>query len=127
MPRVSWPPTIGEPLPRASEAHGIREKLAAYCLDLEHEVGGAKARGFAQILGIGIADIAYLVQALHTGVREAPVTDVRDNAPYGMLCEVRIPVRGLGNRAARVELVTTSWELRDPDASPRLVTAYIDG
>ncbi len=60
MPRVSWPPTIGEPLPRASDAHGITDKLAAYCLDLAHEVGGPKARGFAQILGIGIADIAYL-------------------------------------------------------------------
>lgn len=57
---MSWPPTIGEPLPRASDAHGITDKLAAYCLDLAHEVGGPKARGFAQILGIGIADIAYL-------------------------------------------------------------------
>jgi Domain of unknown function (DUF6883) len=127
MPRVTWPPMIGVPLPRASEAHGIREKLALYCLNLEHEIGGPKARGFAQILGIGIADIAYLVQALHTGVREAPVTDVRDNAPYGVLCEVRIRVRGLRDRAERVELVTTSWELRDVDSSPRLVTAYIDG
>lgn len=124
---MSWPPTIGEPLPRASDAHGIRDKLAAYCLDLDHEVGGTKARGFARILGIGIADIAYLVQELHTGLRDAPVTDVRDNTPYGVLCEVRIPVRGLGQHAGRVELVTTGWELRGADDSPRLVTAYIDG
>jgi hypothetical protein len=31
------------------------------------------------------------------------------------------------DRVARVELVTTGWELRDADSSPRLVTAYIDG
>lgn len=123
---MSWPPMIGEPLPRAQDAYGIREKLTAYCLNAEHEVGGPKARGFAQILGITIAQVTHLVQALHTGVRDAPVTDVRDNTPYGVLCEVRIRVSGVGERAGRQALVTTSWELRDATASPRLVTAYID-
>jgi hypothetical protein len=61
------------------------------------------------------------------GVLQAPVTDVRDNAPFGVLCEIRIPVAGLREHKDRSVAVTTSWELRRPDDPPRLVTAYIDG
>jgi len=91
--RVPWPPTIGQRLPGAEQGSGIGEKLAAYCLNLDHEIGGPKARGFQRILGIGIADLEYLAETLRTGVLAAPITDVRDNAPFGVLCEVRIPVR----------------------------------
>jgi len=124
---MPWPPTIGEPMPRAGEAFGIREKLAAYCLNLDHEVGGPKARGFLRILGIGIDDLDYLADTLRTAVREASVTAVRDNAPFGVLCEVRIAVAGLRERRERVAAVMTSWELRHAEDRPRLVTAYLDG
>jgi hypothetical protein len=124
---VSWPPTIGEPLPRADEAFGIREKLAAYCLNLDHELGGPKARGFLQVLGIGIDDLDYLADTLRTAILETPITAVRDNAPFGVLCEVRIAVAGLREHRARVAAVTAAWELRHPEDRPRLVTAYLDG
>lgn len=52
---------------------------------------------------------------------------MRDNAPYGQLCEVAIPVGGLRSCGERVANVTTAWELRDPDSAPRLVSAYIEG
>lgn len=122
-----WPPIIGQPLPNAAEAFGIREKLAAYCLNPDHEIGRPKADGFRRILGIDLATIDYLTEALRAGAAGSPVTGVRDNAPYGVLCEVRIPVTGLGERSGRVVLVTTSWELRRAGDAPRLVTAYIDG
>lgn len=61
------------------------------------------------------------------GVLAAPITDVRDNAPFGVLCEVRIPVAGLREHRDRIVAVTSSWELRHADDAPRLVTAYIDG
>ncbi len=64
---------------------------------------------------------------LRGGLRVARVSDVRDNTPFGILCEVRVPVRGLRERRDRIVAVTTSWELRDADDRPRLVTAYIDG
>jgi hypothetical protein len=124
---VSWPPTIGERLPRAGEASGVREKLIAYCLNVEHELGGPKASGFQRILGIGLADVEYLANALLAAVREAPITEVRDNAPFGLLCEVRIRVAGLREQRDRAAAVRTVWELRHPDDRPRLVTAYIDG
>lgn len=124
---MRWPPIIGEPLPNATEAFGIREKLAAYCLNADHEIDGPKAQGFRRILGIDLADLDYLADALREGARSAPITSVRDNTPFGLLCEVRIPVVGLGEHRDRVALVTTSWELRHAGDPPRLVTAYVDG
>jgi len=112
-------------MPRAAEAFGIREKLAPYCLNLSHEVGGPKARQFERLLGIGIDDVEYLAEALGTGVRRTPVSDVRDNSPFGVLCEVIVPVAGL--REHRERLGYDSWELRHAEDHPRLVTAYVDG
>jgi hypothetical protein len=80
-----------------------------------------------RILGIVRSDVEYLVEALRTGVLSAPISDVRDNAPFGVLCEVRIPVAGLRDHRDRVVDVTTSWELRHGDDRPRMVTAYIEG
>lgn len=127
MRDVSWPPAVGEQLPRADRAFGTREKLMAYCLNAEHKLGGDKARGLQQILGIGIADVEYLAHALHAGVLESRISDVRDNAPHGVLCEVRVLVAGLREHRDRVAAVVTSWELRHGQDRPRLVTAYIDG
>jgi hypothetical protein len=127
MTRMTRPPTIGEPLPRAEEAYGIEAKVVAYCLNLDHEVGGPEAQGFLRILGIGLTDADHLVTELRDGVRITRISDVRDNTPFGILCEVRVPVRGLRERSDRIVAVTTSWELRDADDHPRLVTAYIDG
>ena len=124
---MPWPPTIGASLPRAAAAFGVEKKLSAYCLNVDHELGAAKARGFQEILDIRSADVDFLAGELLAGVLEAPIASVRDNAPYGVLCEVRIAVRGLRDHHHRVVEVTTSWELRDEGSAPRLVTAYIDG
>ncbi len=124
---MSWPPLAGEHLPRADAAYGIREKLIAYCLNPDHKIGGAKARGFQRILGIGLTDVEYLVGSLLDGVLAARISDVRDNTPYGTLCEVQILVAGLREHRDRVAVVITSWELRHDQDRPRLVTAYVDG
>ncbi len=124
---MAWPPTIGEYLPCSDEAFGISEKLTAYCLNQDHEIGAPKAEGFRRILGITSADVEHLADALQQGALGAPITGVRDNAPFGVLCEVRIEVAGLREHEHRTAAVTTSWELRGPDEPPRLVTAYIDG
>jgi mannose-6-phosphate isomerase-like protein (cupin superfamily) len=59
VPAMSWPPKVGEMLPQAAQAIGVREKLATYTLDAEHEVAGPKARAFALILGITLKDIDH--------------------------------------------------------------------
>lgn len=122
---MPWPPIVGDRLPRAAEAFGITEKLVTYSLNLDHPDGSAKAKGFEQILGIGPADLDYLDHTLRAGVLDAAITDVRDNPPWGLLCEVRVSVAGLHEKSGRVVSVTTSWELRHADDRPRLVTAYI--
>jgi hypothetical protein len=96
--RVSWP-TIGDLLPRAAEARNLHEKLERYVLNASHAKGAAKARGFAEVLGIGSRDADYLAEALLKGIAGYPITDVRDNAPYGILTEVRLAVRGLRSSA----------------------------
>jgi hypothetical protein len=124
---MSWPPKIGEPVPRADEAFGVREKLADYCLNPDHDDGGPKAEGFRRILGIEPADVEYLMSSLLAGLRDQRVSEVRENGPFGVLCEVLMPVSGLRERADRVFDVVTSWEIRDQASPPRLVTAYISG
>ena len=124
-PDTSPPPTVGELLPRAAEAFGVRVKLETYSLDVNHEKGGPKARGFERILDITVEDIDYLEDAIYSGVTLIPVSEVRDNAPWGIKCVVLIPARGRGEKRDRLVNITTSWEIRDTGAAPRLVTAYL--
>lgn len=122
-PAAPPPPVEGELLPRAGEAFGVRIKLAAYSLDPAHKEGGGKARGFEQILGITIEAIEYLEGAIQTSILVVPVTEVRENQPWGIKCAVIVPVRGLGEKSGRVVDVTTVWQFDEPHAPPRLVTA----
>lgn len=122
---MSWPPKIGEPLPRAEEAYGIHEKLAGYSLKTGHEDGGPKAAAFARILGITDADLNHLARELLEGVREVAVSGIRDGGEHGMHCQVIVRVRGLGAHTDRVANVLTAWEIRWDGDVPRLVTAFI--
>jgi hypothetical protein len=123
---VSWPPSIGELLPRAGDACGIESKLRAYSLNQQHETGSHKARVFRRMLGIALDDVEYLTDQLSTGVLGVSIIATRDNAPYGVLCEVLVPVTGIGAAVGRTVSVTTSWEYRSPEDAPRLVSAYIE-
>lgn len=118
-------PARGEPLPRAAEAFGVRDKLARYSLDMTHKDGAPKAHGFARILGVRIADIGYLQGAIQTGILILPVNSMRDNSPWGINRVVMVPVRGLGERSERVANVRTVWESVGDDSPPRLVNAYV--
>jgi hypothetical protein len=117
-------PVVGELLPRAAEAFGVRSKLATYSLDLAHNDGGPKALGFKLILGIALPNIDYLEGAIQTGILLAPGGSVRDKSPWGINCTVMVPVRGLGEKNDRVVNVKTAWRLAGPGAPPQLVSAY---
>jgi filamentous hemagglutinin len=122
-PDMPPPPAVGEVLARATEAFGLRYKLETYSLDPTHKVGGPKARGFEQILGITIEAIDYLEAQILARVLDTPVSEVRDNPPYGIKCTVDIQVPGIGAKADRVANVRTVWVFDQPGAPPRLVTA----
>jgi hypothetical protein len=121
---TSWAPKVGETLPRADQAIGVREKLATYALNREQEDGASKARGFALILGITIEHIDHLEAEIRAGIVDTPISSVRDNAPYGVNCVVELSVRGVSDKNERIVNVRTVWELTGRDAAPRLVSAY---
>jgi hypothetical protein len=120
---VSWPPAVGELLPRANEAYGVNQKLVQYSLKAGHPRG--KAEGFARALALTADDLEYVAEALVSGIRTTPVSSVRPAGPHGFHCEVIVPVRGLGDRADRVANVLTAWQIRWDGDPPRLITAYI--
>jgi hypothetical protein len=117
------PPIVGELLPRGAQAVGVRYKLATYSLDLAHKYGSPKARGFELILGITIDAIDYLEAQIMARILDTPVSDIRDNQPYGVNYLVNIQVRGIGAKGGCVINVRTVWTFEDPGAPPRLVTA----
>ena len=124
---MTWPPEIGERLPRGEDAYNVHEKLRDYSLNLAHAGSGRhKAAGFLRILGATSDDVDYLAAALLEGARDLPVTMVRPNPPFGLNCNIVVPVRGLRDHAERVANVLTSWEIRFEGDRPRLITAYID-
>lgn len=120
---MSWPPEIGELLPRAEDAYGVHDKLAGYSLKPGH--GKAKAEAFARVLAVTADDLDHIAQALLDGIRTTPMSGVRHAGPYGFHCEVIVPVRGLRDRADRTANVLTAWEIRRDGDPPRLITAYI--
>lgn len=122
-PATAAAPAVGELLPRAAEAFGVRYKLATYSLDISHKDGGPKARGFELVLGITIEAIDYLEAQILARILDTPVGEVHDNPPYGVNYVVDIQVRGIGAKADRVINVRTVWIFEDPGAPPRLVTA----
>ncbi len=123
-PGMPPPPTVGELLPRGTEAFEVHDKLAGYSLDAAHADGGPKARGFERILGITIKDIDYLEGAILTGILLIPVSEVRDNPPWGPKYVVDLPMRGRGEKSGRVVNVRTVWEIAGSGVPPRLANAY---
>ena len=120
---MSWPPQIGELLPRAEDAYGVQEKLLNYSLKAGHPRG--KAEAFAQVLAVTAEDLDYVAEALLGAVRTTPVSGVRPAGAHGYHCEVIVQVRGLRDRADRVANVLTAWQIRWEGDPPRLITAYI--
>ena len=123
-PTTPTPPVEGGLIPRAADAFGLRIKLETYSLDVTHEKGGPKARGFEQILGITIDAIDYLEAQILARVLDTPVTKIRDNPPYGIKYTVDMPIRGIDAKADRVINVRTGWLISTAGDPPRLVSAY---
>ena len=91
---MTWPPEIGEPLPRGEDAYNVHEKLRDYSLSVVHKGGREKAAGFRQILGITSDDMIWYGD-YNRGVlgrldpktgqfKEWPSPSGPLSAPYGM-------------------------------------------
>jgi pyrroloquinoline quinone (PQQ) biosynthesis protein C len=112
---VSWPPKIGDPLPRADRAWFDRIKL-------EEWVFAEQGHGteWRRVFRVGFEDREQVWKAISMAVLGAPVATVRDRTPFGVVCGVVVDL-SLNRRQASV---TLSWHYAYEGAAPRLVTAY---
>jgi len=113
---VAWPPTIGEPLPRADQVWYEPVKLEDWIL-AQRDHG----EDWLRVFHVELEDRDQLWEAIVAAVQGAPVTTVRDRGANGIVCgvEVELTIR------ERTAPVTISWHYETEGAEPRLVTAYV--
>ena len=99
-------------MPRAADAYAMPDKW--------HLATAGHGDEWARVFHAGPQDSELIWAAIATAVVEAPVSVVRDRAPHGVVCGVGITLT-INDRTASV---ATAWHYPDPDAAPRLVTAY---
>ncbi len=114
MSAASSAPTVGQPLPRAHDAHADSEKLE--WILAEHGHGPEWAR----VLSVASDSSELVWSAIAESVLDAPVSSIRDLSPFGLGCEVRV-VLTLNERTSPI---LTAWHYRQAGDAPRLITAY---
>ena len=105
--------TIGHPLPRARDAYAEPIKWSW--------ILGAQGHGpqWERVFGLGEQDAERLWSAIAAAALGSPVVRMRAG-PWGLGCDIR-PVLELNQRTAAI---LVAWHYSEPDAAPRLVTAY---
>jgi len=111
---MSWPPGVGELLPRVDEAWYADEKWADWILAERGHAGE-----WARVFSVKLADRERIWHAITTVSFSAKIDTARE-APDGITCWVIAEIT-LGDRTARVRIV---WHYAHEGAAPRLVTAY---
>jgi hypothetical protein len=115
MAKTSWPPKVGDPLPRAAGAWCESAKWDGWIL-------ATRGHGpeWAKVLHVGLANIDLIWAAIAEAVLADPVSKVRDLGVHGLNCRVDTRLT-IGPRSA---LIRTAWHYADADSPPRLVSAY---
>ena len=105
--------TIGLPLPRARDTYAEPIKWSW--------ILGAQGHGpqWERVFDLGEQDAERLWSAIAAAALGSPVVRVRAG-PWGLGCDIR-PVLELNQRTAAI---LVAWHYSEPDAAPRLVTAY---
>jgi hypothetical protein len=112
---MSWPPKVGEPLPRADDAWSEAHKWSGWILAKRGH--GPELR---RVLQVRLEDVAVLWEGIVERIRVDPVTGVRDLGPHGLNCHVDV-VLTIADRTANIRTV---WNYVGPGTAPRLVSAY---
>jgi hypothetical protein len=111
---VSWPPKVGEPLPRAAEAWCVEAKWTDWVL-----AERGHAQEWSRVFHVDPADRERVWEAIATASLTASIETARET-PGGIICGVLAEI-AIGERTARVMFVC---DYASEHATPRLVTAY---
>ena len=105
-------------LPAGTEAIVDLEKLAGYCLNLDHPRGKHKARVFAGVLGFTAEHAGQLREALAAASADAqPAASDRFGDRYVVQFEITGP-KGAA-------LVRSTWIVRRGERVPRLTSSFV--
>jgi hypothetical protein len=115
MAPTSWPPQVGDPLPRAAEAWYEPSKWDGWIL-------ATRGHGpeWARVLHVSLDDVNLIWETIAAAVLTNPVAKIRDLGAYGLNCRVDIQLT-IGPRSAPIRTV---WHYADANSAPRLVSAY---
>jgi len=113
---MSWPPKIGDPLPRA-------DQVWYESIKLEDWVFAERGHGaeWRRVFQVGSEDRELVWAAIVTAVRDARIATIRDRGAKGLVCGVEVELT-IGDRTAPVRI---SWHYATQVSAPRLVTAYV--
>jgi hypothetical protein len=112
---MTWPPEVGDPLPRAAEAWCTREKWANWILA---EQGHGPEWG--HVLHVDPSQWEALWEAIAAAVIGALIETVRNLGATGVSCGVALELEIEGRTAS----VISAWHYGTEGSAPRLVTAY---
>lgn len=107
-------------LPNGHRATGILEKLVAYSLNVDDELGRHKARTFESALGVTLDDAPRLAVAIAAAAATAEAID-QGPTPFGH--RYRMDFRM--TTAIGTAWIRTGWIVRTGEDFPRLTTCYI--
>lgn len=110
-----------ERLPGAADAIIPPDKLTKYALNLDHEIGGPKARLFLELLDIAVDDWQFLAEQLLQGIQRAPAFGKVRRNDYGVQFDVITAVKG---RNGVIKPVLSAWIVL-PGQPPSLTTVFI--
>jgi hypothetical protein len=107
-------------LPRGEQAD-LGTKIEDYTLSPSHRQGQHKARVFASVLGITLANADVLRDALKREAATSESATQKGNNGFGEVYELRFPLTTERGTAT----VLSAWIIRHGEDFPRLTTCFI--
>ena len=107
-------------LPNAAYAIVDIEKLRDYCLSESHPRGKHKARVFATALGLTVADVVELRDAILSAI-QAEEAALGERDKYGQRYIVDFSME----RQSKEAIVRSTWIIRQGENAPRLTSCYV--
>jgi hypothetical protein len=107
-------------LPNPEQAFVDIAKLRDYSLNPSHKEGRHKARVFASVLGLGLADAGWLREQLMAAARQYDC-QVWKKTEHGQRYLIDFTL----TRQEKTARLRSVWNVRPAENFPRLITCYV--